>query len=616
MNLSDSLYFSDPDSSFILCEKAMADPSLRSNEIEMARAHRYKARYYLLKTRYDEANEELTLAEEIYLRKNNVGGQADVLRLRAILYGRLNNPVAETAAIKKAIELYRSIDDHKGMIRVLFNYSLDAAHRRDTSEARWALDELFLLESWMKDSDLYFLFQNQGLYFLACDKAKDALPWFEKAIVVAKDLDMKDSYSTGTMLLGRTYRLLGQSAKAKQYLEESVSFSLANHLDYERSEALEEMVELYKSLNDFKNAFYTLNKLVALNDTLYNFERINRINDLEKKVMLGRKEKELAESKIETAEQKLHAEEARREVGFLWFVISVVLLAAGFSLYLYYRTKGLKDKILYQSKELKLKHEEVSEAYRNITDSIRYAKRIQDAILPSNRIVKEYLKQSFVLYKPKDIVAGDFYWMEQMKNEQGDSLIMYAVCDCTGHGVPGAMVSVLGYNAINRAVREFSLWKPNEVLNKVNELVEDTFSKSDDQVSDGMDVSFCVLDLDNQKLYWSGANNPLLIVREKELLSFAGDKQPIGRFDHKFPFTLHEIELKPKDCIYIFSDGFADQFGGESGKKMKQSRFKELLLDGCSYSMEEQRQRLSIEFDRWRGVLEQIDDVCVIGVRI
>ncbi|MBK9191300.1 MAG: SpoIIE family protein phosphatase [Crocinitomicaceae bacterium] len=269
----------------------------------------------------------------------------------------------------------------------------------------------------------------------------------------------------------------------------------------------------------------------------------------------------------------------------------------------------------------------VEEKNKEILDSINYAKRIQKAILPQDKLFNAALPDSFVLYKPKDIVAGDFYWMEETKNQ-----ILFAAADCTGHGVPGALVSVVCHNALNRAVREYGLTDPGKILDKTREIVIAEFEKSDDDVKDGMDISLVAIptptgsvgagrDLRLQsplQIQWAGANNPLWVVKKDStiILEIKPDKQPIGKYAEAKPFTTHEIDLEKGDTFYIFTDGFADQFGGDRGKKFKASSMKELILTIQNLSMSEQKERLNESFEVWRGTLEQIDDVSVIGVRI
>jgi len=263
----------------------------------------------------------------------------------------------------------------------------------------------------------------------------------------------------------------------------------------------------------------------------------------------------------------------------------------------------------FSDQKIRLQKEKIERAHKEIRDSINYAKRIQTAILPPERLVKKYLADSFILYKPKDIVAGDFYWLES----KGET-ILFAAADCTGHGVPGAMISVLCHSALNRSVREYGLINPGKILDKTREIVLQEFDKSDDEVMDGMDIALC--SLAGNQLLFAGAQRPLFIIRNKEIIEIKGSKQPIGVNWNIKPFECNSFELEKGDVIYLFSDGVTDQFGGDSGKKFLISRFKKLLLSVHSESMDKQKQLIDDGFEAWRGYEDQIDDVCVIGVRI
>ncbi|PHR43165.1 MAG: hypothetical protein COA32_16760 [Fluviicola sp.] len=307
--------------------------------------------------------------------------------------------------------------------------------------------------------------------------------------------------------------------------------------------------------------------------------------------------------------------------------ILVVLLIA--FLLLPYSRKVLRDDDLKKKRFMQQKLI-IEQSHREIKDSINYAKRIQSAILPPSKIVKNYLENSFVLYKPKDVVAGDFYWLETLKDSKtSKELILVASCDCTGHGVPGAMVSVICNNALNRSVREYKLSNSGKILDKTRQLVIEEFEKSDDDVQDGMDISLAVIDfnVENNKvnLSWSGANNPLWIIKkdDSEITEIKPDKQPIGKYDKINEFTTHKFELEKGDLIYLLTDGYQDQFGGETaedklngGKKFKPARFKELLLSIRNEPMETQKQLIQRAFEEWKGSLDQVDDVCIIGIRL
>jgi serine phosphatase RsbU (regulator of sigma subunit) len=255
--------------------------------------------------------------------------------------------------------------------------------------------------------------------------------------------------------------------------------------------------------------------------------------------------------------------------------------------------------------------ESIEEKNKEITDSITYAKRIQLSIIPGEEEIKSHLPESFVLYLPKDIVSGDFYWTQTV-----DDLYFIAAADSTGHGVPGAMVSVICSSALNRSIVEYKLLQPGQILDKARELILETFVKSGSDVKDGMDISLLCIDKKNKKLSWSGANNPLWYFTNHEFHEIKANKQPVGKTDNPSPFTTHTIALQSPSNFYLFTDGFADQFGGPKGKKFKYSQLSALLNKNQHLSMDQQREELQTAFFNWKGSLEQVDDICIIGLRL
>lgn len=271
------------------------------------------------------------------------------------------------------------------------------------------------------------------------------------------------------------------------------------------------------------------------------------------------------------------------------------------------------EEVVRQKEEVERQSKKIEEYYNNVTDSIRYAKRLQDSILPPEKRIRELLPDSFVYYKPKDIVSGDFYWVDRI-----DGRVAFAAVDCTGHGVPGAFMSLIGHNGLNQAVRESGASRPSVVLKTLNKLAYEALHKDRDQflVRDGMDMALCNFDPDRKVLEYAGANAPLYLVRDGEVLRFLPDKHPIGSFELEgLEFTDHRIKLQEGDMVYIFSDGYADQFGGPKGKKFLHKRFRELLLQISAYPTASQSGMLEEAFRGWRGLHEQVDDILVIGMR-
>ncbi len=301
----------------------------------------------------------------------------------------------------------------------------------------------------------------------------------------------------------------------------------------------------------------------------------------------------------------------------------LTLSVAIFSILLIRMRFKLTKKELVARFALEESKHELQEKNTEIVDSINYAKRIQSALIPPIEVFKKILPDSFVIFKPKDIVSGDFYWISELSTTKAkginEKLVVYSVADCTGHGVPGAFMSLIGLKIFNQSVKQNDVNSPAEALDYLNQEVFKTVnmhSDTDNIIRDGMDVALCSINYTTLKLTFAGAKNPVYIVRNKELHEIKGDKQPIGSYESQEPFTNNEYQLEKEDMVYIFSDGYADQFGGPKGKKLKYKPFKEMLISNANKSMEEQEEQLSNLFENWRGDLEQLDDVCVIGVRI
>lgn len=299
----------------------------------------------------------------------------------------------------------------------------------------------------------------------------------------------------------------------------------------------------------------------------------------------------------------------------------------------------LEKEVKERTAEIELQKEELSEKNQDILGSIQYAQRIQQAILPTRELVNELLPDSFILYRPRDIVSGDFYWVAKVHNSADRNLVVFAAADCTGHGVPGAFVSIIGNNFLQLGQSEPSVNTPAEALNFLNKGVSDTFTTGvgDNIVRDGMDIALCAIDFDNDLLFFAGAKNPVYIIRKDEgehpieptlraegyaLFELKGDKQPIGHYVGEFlPFNDKEFKLLKGDTIYVFSDGYPDQFGGEKGKKFMARRFKNMLLSIQGKSMADQQTHLDNALEDWMAPggsdtsFEQVDDILVMGVR-
>jgi len=327
--------------------------------------------------------------------------------------------------------------------------------------------------------------------------------------------------------------------------------------------------------------------------------------------------------------------------GFLLVLVLTLLVIRGYNQkQKAYALLEIQNKqITQQKEEIAANRDEIAQQRNEITDSIKYSKRIQTAVMPPETLIKCLLPDHFVFFRPKDIVSGDFFWVQK----SGDD-VLWASVDCTGHGVPGAFMSIIGYNGLNRAIKEYNLLHPGEILDKLNHLVAETFRQDntadntiipgDVNIRDGMDIALCSFNSESMKLEFAGANNPLYIVRKKgspllvndeslsadlenesnALFEIKADRQPIGNYAGTSSFINQVIQLAPGDSLYTFSDGFADQFGGPKGKKFMARQLKSLFLEIEKLSMPDRHKVLEDRFLKWKESFDQIDDVLVFGV--
>lgn len=309
---------------------------------------------------------------------------------------------------------------------------------------------------------------------------------------------------------------------------------------------------------------------------------------------------------------------------FGYFILAIILIIVIVKVYtrrlelekirLEQIVKERTEEVVRQKEEIEKQRDEIAEKNQSITDSIEYASRIQKAVLPSNEFAKEILPEHFILFRPRDIVSGDFYWMTRK-----DNLLVMIAADCTGHGVPGAFMSMLGVSFLNEIVNRHEITTAGAILTQLRADVKKTLGQEgkEGEAKDGMDIALCIMDLDHMKLQYAGAYNPFYLFRNNELMEIKADRMPIGIYiKEKESFTNNEIDLQKDDVFYIFSDGFQDQFGGEDGQKYKTKNFKQLLLEIHNKPMAEQREILNTTIDQWRGKWEQVDDIIIMGVRV
>ncbi len=559
-----------PDSALFYCQNAYRIADEIGDSIYMSKASNNIGTIYFDIDEYELGLEFIENAAEISRQSNDFENASNTYTNLGGIHYQLNNLEKATTFAMIGLELSKQVKDKSveaNACLILGSISFEYGNYDQGKD--WILRSIDIYKSLHRLADVGTTYSKLAFCYREADKYKVAEIYYLKALDYADSTKAADAYSRVYLGLATNNKKMGKSDRALDYY--------ILHMDWKDS--------LSKQTN--------MKSLLAMQEQ-FSAEQIQKENELLEK-----------ENSIKELTNRENEARLENDKIVIWSSLGSLIVALVFGAFIFNRFKITKKQkgIIEEQKDL------VEEAHKEIKDSIDYAKRIQTALLPPPRHVKEYLNDSFILYKPKDVVAGDFYWIEEL-----DGKVLFAAADCTGHGVPGAMVSVICSNALQRCLREYQLADPGQILDKTREIVIEKFDQGDEDVKDGMDIALC--SLDGMKLKYAGAHNPLWIIRNGEIIVTRANKEPIGKFHIQSAYQTHDVDLQSGDTIYLFSDGYVDQFGGEKGKKFKSKAFKELLLGIQSESMEKQRDSINTAFENWKGDLEQVDDVCVIGVRV
>jgi serine phosphatase RsbU (regulator of sigma subunit)/Tfp pilus assembly protein PilF len=456
--------------------------------------------------------------------------------------------------------------------------------------------------------------QNQmGLVYLEGGSYDDALSASMNALNLYREIGNRKEVAATLKNVGNIYYRWGRYEQALDYFNQSLALNQELNLKKEIYDVYKDISDTYATMGNFKRALDNYQKYNELKDSSIREENIRQISELETKYETERVERE---NELLNTQNMLQETELKRQRVMIYSLVGIflVILASSFLLFRAYRAiKHANFLLEEQNIEIKHQRDQIFQQKQEITDSIHYASRIQNALLPPEKLLGK-LSDHFILYKPRDIVSGDYYWMTQ---KDGKTVILAA--DCTGHGVPGAFMSMLGISFMNEIVNKSDMTQPNEILNKLRDNVVNSLHQTGEEgeAQDGMDLALCVINNDKSKLQYSGAYNPLFLIRDDELIEYKPDKMPIGIYKEKQDsFTNHEIDIREEDALYMFSDGYVDQFGGPGAKKFMAKRFKELLLSIYKKPMTEQKNILDTTLEEWKGGIDQIDDILVMGIRI
>ncbi len=553
--------------------------------------------------------DELKSQVEKYKADANKREEAKYLNQLAFIYWEQNFTDQAIGCFERSLQLNEELDNQNAVKNIYGNLGSIYFEQEKYQEALSNFQEsLKINRSQKKREGIASDLQNIAQIRYELKQYSEAIKELEEAAGLAMEDNNSKLMQSCFLQLAENYDKIGEAKKSREYFDKSAS--ILSQMQKKQIEKIES-----QKVNAEKTAEVNARQLKNTMDTLA---------DIKESIHEIQLRNELVEAEGRLKDLEIKEEQSRNRVSRLLmiYLVTALIMMLLILLLIYYQF-GQKKKanrlLKEQNQEIEHQRDITNKQNQKITDSISYAQRIQNAILPPGRLLDDILRDYFVLYKPRDIVSGDFYWVTQKEN-----ILVLAAADCTGHGVPGAFMSMLGVAFLNEIVnkivinRHIRSLQANEILNELRlQIINSLHQTGDrDEPRDGMDIALCIIDFDEKKMQFSGAHNPMYLVRNGEIYQYSGDKMPVSFHKNmEQSFTLHTIDLHASDIIYLFSDGIIDQFGGTEGTKFMSKNFKDLLLGIHTKPMHEQQEIILGRFNEWKGIHEQLDDILVIGLR-
>jgi serine phosphatase RsbU (regulator of sigma subunit)/Tfp pilus assembly protein PilF len=582
-----------------------------------------------MKGDYRSALEKFQQSIKLYLEMDDTLSLAAMYNNVGIIYQFLESPKKALGYHEKGLEYYSKSKDKLGIANSYGNLGICYDNMKDFKNSEKSHLQSLQIKIELKDtSGMVNSYVNLGGLYYSANDFTNAERCFETALKysdpendqltyasILEDLGTiqihKNKFNEGIILCKKAFEI----ADEKKWIDLLKSSCNCLYLGYKSTGKNDLALRYFEKFMIYKDSTHNqeLNSDIAMKEAEFEYSLRYSRDSIE-----NAQEKKLKNAELAKVDAELEKKNFQQNV--LYGGLFLIGVFAAFIFNRFRITQKQKNIIEEKEKETHIQKQIIEEKQKEILDSINYAQRLQQAILTPESEIKKYFSDSFLLYKPKDIVAGDFYFFEVTETH-----VFYAAADCTGHGVPGAMMSIVCSNALKRCVKEFKLTVPGKILDRTRELVLETFEKSATDVKDGMDISLVALayraknesenGIEITNIKWSGANNPLWYIENGIMKEITADKQPIGKSHEPKPFTTHLLPSSLSD-LFLLTDGYADQFGGPKGKKFKYSNLKKLLFENTKVKSEIIHSKLETVFFQWKGDLEQVDDVCIIGIKI
>lgn len=546
----------------------------------------------------------------------------------AYLFSDQGNYNSVLEYLQKSLAIYQELNDKDGIADCCNNIGGAYLSLSNYQMAReYYLKALQIFEELNIKIGIADCVSNLGIVYMRLNNNNSAMDNYYRALSVYTELDDKNGIASVFSNIAEIQIRQKNYSEAVKYAEKGLVISRETKSILLQRGFLQLLSAAYDSLGDSRSAMHYYKLFRQANDSIFSIEKNKQITEMDTKYQTEKKEQQirLQQTQLEKKEIEVRRRKMQRDalIGglvlfslLIFFVIRAYRIKRKANILLAIKNTEInqqKEEIQSQRDLVVQQRDLISEQNSQITKSIRYAFRIQSAVIPSEEAVAKILHDFFILYMPRDIVSGDFYWVGEK-----DKKVIILAADCTGHGIPGAFMSMLGVAFLNEIVNRSSITSPGEILSNLREKIVEALMKHGKEEShkDGMDVVALTIYPDENKMGYAGANNPLYLVKNNEMIEFKGNRMPVAAYDKMDPFTEHSISLTQGDCLYIFSDGYEDQFGGPKGKKFMSKNLKQLIQSISINSMSEQKQILLNTFNEWKGAHEQVDDVLLIGIRV
>lgn len=621
-----------------------------------------KGRYYSSKGEYNKALRFYLKVLELAKEKKDIKRIAKCYNNIGIVYDQLGFYEKALDFYFKALKIKEELHDEKGIYFSRLNIAIVYYDLREYDKSLEYNAQVLTAAKKAKDEDIESrVYQNMGNNYSDMGRYALGRNYYDKAIEMFRKTGNKygtiDCYSSiaETYIVQKDYEkgivyanIADSLSAAEDYLEGSVKAKVAKGAIFIETGKLKEAEKLFltalsltegtgktENIRDCYNnlsmiyekegktelAYSYYKKYAEIKDSLINDNKSRAIANMQENYQVEKQQQEISFLNKDKQQQSILLSKQKQ----LSYIMAGGLILASILIFFIFRSYRQKQRanevITLQKEEVERQKQKVDEKNliveeknKEILDSIHYAKRIQKAFLTSDNYLKKNLPDHFVLYKPKDIVSGDFYWSARAENK-----VYLAAADCTGHGVPGAFMSLVGISFLNEIVLERKITSPEKILNHLRDDIIKALNPEDasEEAKDGMDIAVLCFDFEKMNLTFAAANNPVYLIRENELHVFPPDKFPVGKYHDDYrSFTLQSCEIQKDDRIYCFTDGYADQFGGPLRKKYKYKQLKEKLLSIHNVPMQEQKQQLDQEIENWKKGLEQVDDMLIIGIHV